>query len=760
MNNNWYIIQNELFRENFGKYETIFALANGYRGYRGINEFSEKTQKGNYIAGIYDKSEAQVKELINNPDNLTLNIYVDYEILKIEEAKVINFKRILDMKNAILTTNITFETKKGKQIQIEAERFVSKHNFHRTGLKYKITPLNFSGKFILENIIDGNTANSNLDPINRVRHYNIVKTTDLSPGLLMLTKTRDKGILVCESTTIKATHNGQNVLKSRNYREVGNIIQETYEFLCEKNTTYIVEKFNTTYSSRETENPELMAEKDLKDFSYNSYEEELKFHKKEWEKIWNKIDIKIKGDEEAQKGIRFNLFQLTSSVNEKDPTVSIAAKGLHGEGYKGHIFWDTEIFMLPFFMYTNPKAAKSLLLYRYNTLKGARKNAQRNGYKGAQFPWESADEGIEETPKWGIDYVGTPVRIWTGDEEYHISADIALSFWEYYRTVQDESFLVDYGAEVFFDTAKFWKSRLEYNSKTGLYEINRVIGPDEFHEHVNNNFYTNYLAKWNLKKAYDISIWLKKFYKNKYEELCILLGLNDGDFEDFLELSEKIYIPKKENSNLIEQFEGYFKLKDYEIKEWDENGMPLWPKNLELDKLGDTQLIKQPDVIMLMLILQEEFDKETKKINYNFYEKRTMHKSSLSPSIYSIMGLKVGDTHNAYKYFIKTIMTDLEDNQGNSNAGLHAASTGGSWQSVVIGFGGLSVDKDNILDFEPWIPDNWKSLSYKINWKGKDLNVKVKNKSIEFLSRQDLVIKVKSKKYNLIKNQLKKIELS
>jgi kojibiose phosphorylase len=370
MNDSWYIVQNEFLKDNFGKYETVFTLANGYRGYRGINEFSEKNEKGNFIAGIYDKSEAQVNEIVNNPDNLTLNIYVDYEILKIDESNILNFKRTLDMKSAKLITNITFETKKGKQIKVEAERFVSKNNFHRTGLKYKITPLNFSGKITLENIIDGSTTNSIFDPINRVKHYNIIKTMDLSPGMLMLTKTRDKGILVCEATTIKAQNNGQNILKSRNYRKVGQTIQETYEFLCEKDSTYIIEKFNSTFSSRETKNPELMAQKDLREFFYNSYDQEFELHKKEWEKIWNKIDIKIEGDEEAQKGIRFNIFQLTSSANEKDDTVSIPAKGLHGEGYKGHIFWDTEIFMLPFFIYTSPETAKSLLLYRYNTLNG------------------------------------------------------------------------------------------------------------------------------------------------------------------------------------------------------------------------------------------------------------------------------------------------------------------------------------------------------------------------------------------------------
>jgi kojibiose phosphorylase len=310
--------------------------------------------------------------------------------------------------------------------------------------------------------------------------------------------------------------------------------------------------------------------------------------------------------------------------------------------------------------------------------------------------------------------------------------------------------MFDHGAEIFFETAKFWESRLEYNEQKDRYEINNVIGPDEFHEHVNNNAYTNYLARWNLKKAYEISNLLKQRDFTKYDRLCNNLGLSEKDFINWKEISEKIFIPKFDDTELIEQFEGYFKLKDYIINEWDKNKMPLWPKGVEINKLDKTQLVKQADVIMLLLLLEDEFDSNTKKLNYDYYEKRTMHKSSLSPSMYSIMGLKVGDNHNAYEYFMKTVMTDLEDNQGNTEFGLHAASTGGSWQSIVYGFGGLSVDENGVLNLNPWIPKKWEKLSFKIYWKRAKITISIFQDRVILESTQDLTVKVFSQDCNLI----------
>ena len=385
-------------------------------------------------------------------------------------------------------------------------------------------------------------------------------------------------------------------------------------------------------------------------------------------------------------------------------------------------------------------------MYRYNTLQGARENAAITGYKGARFPWEAADDGLEVTPKWGIDYDGNSVRIWTGDEEYHINSDIAFGIVEYYRATKDSEFLVNYGVEILLDTAKFWQSRVEYNKGQDRYEISSVIGPDEFHEHVDNNVFTNYLAKWNIEKALLFKDWIKIEDNVQYKVLCSKLGLNQEDFKQWEVIAEKMYIPKSEDGMIIEQFEGYFDLADIEISQYDENEMPLWP-DFKGNKLGETQLVKQADVVQLMIMLPEEFSTEVKKLNYEYYEKRTMHKSSLSPSMYSILGLAVGDRHNAYKYFMKTIYTDLEDNQGNTDFGLHAAASGGSWQSAIFGFVGLTVDKENILSINPWLPKQWTGLSFNINWKDSRVSISIFKDKIEVNSTGEVSLNIYDKNY-------------
>ncbi|QTA37223.1 glycoside hydrolase family 65 protein [Thermosipho ferrireducens] len=745
----WKIVQDSYDRVKNRNYETIFTLANGYRGFRGYNEFSMFRDKGNYIAGIFDKSTAQVPELVNFPDPLEVNFYLDNTKLSVDDLEFKYFTRTLDMKNSVLITEVEFKISEKKHIRIKAERFVSRNNIHRYGVRYIISG-NFEGKLLVENVIDGRTTNGTFDPINRVRHYNIIEKRNMSPGLLMVSKTKDSGITVVEANNLLIFSNNDNVAKNRRYEEFGDYIREIYEVFMMPGKNYICIKYGVTYTSREIEDPVKEALVDLEEFILEGFDIELERHKEIQKKIWEKINVKIEGDELADKALRFNLFHLASCGSEYDAKVSIGAKGLHGEGYKGHVFWDTETFMFPFFLYTQPCIAKNLLMYRYNTLEGARENAFENGYSGAQFPWESAEDGREVTPKWGLDYYGNHVRIWTGDEEYHINSDIAVAIFDYYRATGDEDFMINYGIELLADTAKFWASRVEYNQKFDRYEINRVIGPDEFHEHVNNNVYTNYLAKWHLSKAYEFLKWLEKRSPEKFVKLITGLGISKSDINEWLEISKKIYIPKREDSSLIEQFEGYFKLKDYVITEYDENGMPKWPKGVNLSKLNETKLIKQPDVIMLMLLLQEEFTLEEKRVNYEYYEKRTMHKSSLSPSIYSIMGIKVGDTHNAYKYFMKTVLVDLENNQGNTELGLHAASAGGAWQAAVFGFGGLSVDKNGMLHFDPWLPEHWQSLSYKIFWKGLQMVITVKKEKIIITYGKEIEVFVKGRKVRIL----------
>jgi kojibiose phosphorylase len=756
----WLIFQNEYNTEVNPRYETLFTLTNGYMGVRGtFEEGSEGERSGNFIAGIFDKSDAQVREIVNAQNWLRIKLYVEGEELSLDKCQLIEFKRILDMKKGILFRSMLIKDSKDRITRIEGYRFISRSDLHRSAIKLFVTPVNYSGVVGIESIIDGTVLNSADSPKHRVKHLKVADNSSLNKsGVYLETATIDDDIRIATGSAVRLYHyedkEKNNIAKFKRFLPLGEMSIEYFEFDGTENKTVVIDKFIITYTSRDVKKGLLKStvEKELFAFAGEGIDKELQRHIEVYEELWSVADINIEGDEEADKALRFNIFHLMSSVNENDPMVSIAAKALHGEGYKGHVFWDTEIFMLPFFIYVYPQAARTLLMYRYNMLDAARKNAALNGYKGAQYPWESADTGEEETPKWGFDYMGNPVRIWTGDLEHHITADIAFAVWEYFRATEDIEFMLNYGAEIIFETARFWVSRCEYVKELDRYEINNVIGPDEFHEHVDNNAYTNYLAKWNIKKGLELINMLKEKYPEHYHAISNKICLTNEEMEKWKEVEEKIYIPYDKDKKLIEQFEGYFDKKDYVIDKFDENNMPIWPEGVDITKLGDTQLIKQADVVMLMLLLGEEFDEETKRINYEYYEKRTMHKSSLGPSMYAIMGLKVGDHKNAYQSFMRSANVDLVDNQGNTKEGLHAASAGGTWQVAVFGFGGMEIDKEGALNINSWLPEKWDKLSYKVFWKGNLIEVIVTKQEVtvkKLKGKGNIKVKVKGKELTI-----------
>lgn len=726
----WLIEQDKF--EVSGKFETCFVLTNGYIGIRGINEevFCEETP-GTYIAGVFDKSDAQVTELVNLPNPIGLRIYINREFLNPLKCEILEFKRVLDLKQGILYRKLKLKDVKGRVTTIEGFRFASMKNKNLIVQRYNVVCENYSAVLNVESFIDAGTINSKDVPNDRVKHYEIEDKKDCKNGVFLGISTKDKRYKVGIASSTEVLLDGQKCYFNRFVKDLGFIITENFEFEAREGKSYEIVKLSVLVSSREgTEDIFKSSTKKLEIAKELGVERLFSEHIEEYNKLWDVANIEIVGDEIANKSVKFNVFHLISMANPEDEYVSIGAKGLHGEGYKGHVFWDTEIFMLPFYIYTNPAAAKLMLMYRYNLLDAARENARKNGYKGAQFPWESADTGEEETPKWGYDYLGNPVRIWTGDIEYHISADIAYAVMNYVRATDDIDFLLNYGSEIIIETARFWASICKYDKEKDRYEINDVIGPDEFHEHCNNNAYTNYLAKWNLLKAAELYKLLSEKYPEHFEKLSRKINLSDKEPFIWQEIASKIYIPYHPDKKLIEQFEGYFDLKDFVIKEYDQNNMPVWPEGVELDKLNNYQLIKQADVVMLLYLLGEEFDDQTKKINYDYYEKRTMHKSSLSPSIYSLMGVRVGETNRAYINFMRTALTDLEDNQGNTSLGIHAASLGGTWQAVIFGFGGVSIEKDDVLKVSPWLPQEWESLKFSIWWKGNLLDFVITKENI------------------------------
>ncbi len=753
----WLVEENNFSPKNINHYETIFTVGNGYQGTRGsLEEGFRGGLPATYLSGIYDHHDSTVVDLVSCPDWLPIKIYIEGVLLNMNSCKVIEYHRKLDLRQGVLYRSTVFEDDEGRITRYKSIRFTDFSQQNLAAIRIQITPENYSGQIKVESSLNGNRRNLDLLPryVGETnfptetkwekwatsKHLQHVNTIDNKEGVYLEMKTLDRTHYLGYAANTELT--GADATKSieKEYEKVSEILT----FKAEKGTVYQIDKIVALGTSREIAVEKLQTQcfDWLHKAKSQGIDSLLANNEAVWKEKWNDCDCIIEGDDDANLAVRFNIYHLLITANENDPKVNIGAKSLSGEGYKGHVFWDTEIFMLPFYIYTQPQTAKALLLYRYNCLNGAKKNAKTNGFKGAQFPWESADTGEETTPKWTHDKAH---RIWTGEEQIHITADVAYGVLTYLTATDDVTFFLDYGAEILFETARFWNSRLEYIKEKKRYELNRVIGPDEFHEHVDNNVFTNRMAQWNLKKSANWYYTLKKDHPETLNHLSEQLKLTENEISEWKDKANKIYIPFDKEKKLIEQFQGYFNYKEAPITEWDDNEMPVYPEGYDHFNAGETTLLKQPDVIMLLYVLPDEFSDEIKRINYEFYEKYTMHKSSLSPSIHSIMGIEVGDTRKAVNYFSRTAFADLVDNQGNTDMGMHIASCGGTWQTVVFGFGGVRI-KSGKLTFKPWLPPHWNALSFKLKWKDETIKVSLNHKTFslfwESSSNQQKTIEV------------------
>lgn len=729
----WLILQDEYDAAENLNYESLFCLTNGYLGTRGsYEEGTVKSLPCTFVNGVFDKSETFMRELANLPNWLGIRLYVEKELIGIENCSILEFSRVLDMKHAMLVKRFLLEDKKGRQTLVEGIRFVSRANVHRMAVKLYVTPINYDGIIEVENIVDGSVINFADAPRFKVKHTYLVANERLTEnGVYIECATRDNHLHVGTGAFLDAERNGKSVIKTRQFYAFGEQTIEFQDFDAEQGVTTEITKYASIYTERDLPKYELHSavKNEIDAFVERGFEQELAEHFKVYEEMWKEADIQIQGDFDLDRAVRFNIFHLMSTGNEHDDRVNVGAKLLHGEEYGGHAFWDTELFMLPFFAYVFPKTAKNLESYRYRLLDAARANAAKNGYKGAQYPWESADDGTEQCPDWTIEPDGTCYRCYVADYEHHVTAAVAYGIYDYVKITKDTSFLLRKGAEILMETARFWASRCEYITEKDRYEIRKVTGPDEWHEPVDNNVYTNYLAKWNLRYVIALIQDLKEHHREDYDRIAEKISLTEKEIEEWNLVQSKIYLPRKEGTQLLEQFEGYFDLQEVTIQEYDKNDWPIRPAELKTMKTKETQIIKQADVVMLLHLMGEEFDEETTKLNYSYYEKRTLHGSSLSPSIYSIMGLKVGDDTKAYRYLRRAAFIDLINLQKNTREGIHAANAGGVWQTVVFGFAGLSIDADGILNITPKMPKEWEGVTFRIHYLNSWLEISIDAKN-------------------------------
>jgi len=733
---NW-VVTEETFNPKFlGKCEAIFSLGNGYMGQRAATEERYPKEVRNlFVAGTFNKfAENEVTELPNAADVLWMDITLNGETFNLKDGKILEYNRSLNLKSAELTRSVKWESPKGETFQLNFKRFISLANRHLILSQVEITPLSGDAEIAVVSGINAQMTNSG------VQHFmeGDRRFYDKEYMQIVQTTTESKIDFVFNTVHKFFMANAEmSAPEAHIEMERRQILMNYHPITVKQNESYMIEKYSNVYTARDNDLTfEAYSLDELKAFSLEQLKEAaatgyatlFEAHAKAWEeKVWNLVPISITSENDYdQLAIRFAQYHMTVMTPAHDNRMNIGAKGLSGEGYKGHTFWDTEIFLLPYFTYTMPDVARSLLEYRYNTLPGAHKKAEENGYSGAQFPWESAwlEDG-EVTPVWGAaDIVtGKATKIWSGFIEQHITSDVAFATWQYFQVTNDQDFMDKYGYELLMDTAKFWASRLEWNEEKQEYHINNVIGPDEYKEHVNNNAFTNYTAQWNIKIA------MAYFHDLKMNRPEIFARLNEKlDLEETYKLwedrVEKIYIPQpREEDLLIPQDDAYLTYPTIDLTKYkNQENVGSMFKDYNLEQVNKLQVSKQADIMVLFYLLEDLFSSEVKKANWEYYEPKTLHDSSLSLSTHSVLASDMKDSKMAYDLFRRATEIDLGPNMKTSDHGIHAASLGGIWQCVVNGFGGVRM-LNGELRISPKLPTAWSELNFSINWHGDLLEV-------------------------------------
>ena len=736
----WLLVEDGFTAALANTYETLFTTGNGYLGTRGsLEEGHEGALPGTFLRGVFDHHDSAVIDLVKAPDWLTLAVVVNGIKLDVTSVSVVRHRRILDMREGAVFRDTVFEDSEGRRTRFETVHFASSADQHLCCLQARITPENHMASITVHSGIDGRSYNLDRRPIYteappddpqmkwhkwaKSKHFDEVAREQLPDGIYLGTRTIGTGITIGYAALTAMSPAGES-----NVEQKYKYIEQVSRTQVAAGDTLTVEKFATVYTSRDVAAASVRATclDELRRHTTAGFVTCRERNRTAWQAKWADSDVTIDGDPGATRAVHFSIYHLLIAANESDPRVNIGANSLSGERYRGHAFWDTEVFMLPFFIYTQPATARALLLYRYHTLDGARRNARDGGFRGARYAWESADTGVEATPKWTVDGAH---RIWMGEEEIHVTSAVAYGLMAYVAATGDNALMTDYGAEILFETSRFWADRLE-PTPNGRYALSRVVGPDEFHEHVDNSAYTNYLVRWHLQQAAHVYADLAVTHPGELASLSERLGLTPDEVEEWLTRAEQICLPAQNGDRVIEQFDGYFGLESLPVAH-DDNDMPKYPPGYHHFNLAGTKLLKQADVVMLAYVLPDEFPDDVKRANYNYYEPLTLHKSSLSTVIHSIMGIEVGDPSRAVQYFRRAAFVDLIDNQGNTQEGIHIASAGGTWQMIVCGFGGFRV-RNGQMTFKPWLPPGWNAVDFRLKWHGNTVSVSANRTSATF----------------------------
>lgn len=737
---NWKISSTSLQQDQLLVEESLFSLANGYLGVRGNFEEgygpSMETIRGTYINAFYDVVDIHYGEkqygypdtqqkIVNIIDSQTIQVFVgkdeDEEEFSLFTGEVLSYDRTLHLDEGYADRIIHWRSPKGKEIRLHFKRVVSFVQRELFSIEVHIEPVNFFGQLKVVSTVDGDVTNfvDQDDPRvgsgnAKLLHTKLAETLD---GHSIVVNETTNSHLQTACVTHHIHHRGERTERIGNEEVTTVIVSDLSKpFTLEKRNIFV----DTRRHGEDLVDSGLEIHEGLKGVTFAQLLTEQKGYVQQF---WSQADIEITGDDQVQQGMRFNLFHLLQSAG-RDSISNIPAKGLSGEGYEGHYFWDTEIYMVPVFILSKPELAKQLLMYRYSILDSARDRAREMGHKqGALFPWRTiaGDECSAYYP--------------AGTAQYHISADIAYSFIQYYLATGDEEFMAMHGAEVLFETARLWVDVGHFRHDE--FRIDAVTGPDEYTALVNNNYYTNVMAKYNLTWAVKMYEKLQADSPADFDKLMGMLQLKETEPATWAKAAKQMYLPYDETLKINAQDDSFL-----QKEVWDFAGTPKEEYPLLLNyhplTLYRHQVCKQPDTVLAHFLLEDEVDFETIKNSYHYYEKVTTHDSSLSTCVFSIMSAKIGDVEQAYEYFIETARLDLENIQGNTKDGLHLANMGGTWLAIIFGFAGVRI-KESGLSLAPKLPSQWESYTCSLQYHGSKVTVMVRESSVKIAVTGDPV---------------------
>lgn len=703
--NTWNIIIEGFNKADITKQESIFSLGNGAMGMRANFEedYTGDTLQGSYIGGVYYPDKTRVgwwkngypeyfAKVLNAPNWIGLHIKINGELLDLNTClEVKNFRRQLNMKEGWYERSFTAMLPNQQEIQVKVLRFLSLRYDELGTLRYEITPLTTEATIEIESYLDSGIKNSDANWDERFWNTLEISSEDNFATILAETKKTRFKVHTFMQNDLFIDNEALSITPKENKKE--NYIGLQYEVKVKQSQTFHIEK----YGGYSISNDYSTLSK-----SIALFDSLLENQREDWATIWETSDIVIEGDEKAQQGIRFNIFQLNQTYSGKYAHLNIGPKGFTGEKYGGSTYWDTEAYCLPFYMATKgAEVARNLLMYRYNQLDKAIENAQKLGFTGgaALYPMVTMN-GEECHNEWEITF-----------EEIHRNGAIAFAIYNYTRYTGDESYIKEYGIEVLIAIARFWAQRVSFSAEKQKYVILGVTGPNEYENNINNNFYTNYLASWCLRYAAEQVTTLQKEDITKEET------------QQWLHIAQNIYLPYSEKYGVYLQQDGFLDKDLKPVSAIPAEERPL-NQHWSWDRILRSPYIKQADTLQGFYFFEDHFTKEELQKHYEFYEPFTVHESSLSPCVHSVLASALGKTDEAYTLYLRTARLDLDDYNKEVHEGLHITSMAGTWLSIVEGFAGMRV-KNGKLHFTPRLPKHWKSLSFKVIFQGETKEIKL-----------------------------------